>query len=376
MNFENLIKEKQLNPNSKTKIQDSELSFNNNIDNYNNIDNIDDKTELDNIQLKGINNSDNQTLTDLDLNTKRVKLYLNLLDENHHYFINYNNCYNDGQLILDLLEKNKSQEIKNTIKLKLTKYKKNKNIKYENNVNSIDIIDSTNNKKIETIIIPYCIHLKEILDKYENKLSTLYINCRLKYNSLIKDINSNESELIEFRKLRSKLSNKINEFYTLQYVYNNIKKKRNTDNHYILHNTRETYISSKGDIKYLLQLTNSSINSKSLEYLLDTEVEILNYYNDILLDINKNNKDKNNIDTIQKIKDYITLQNNLGKNIKKLQDIKNSIKTDIIYFNDNDINSINNSIITNYINSLTKKSIVKNNLLISQDNNTNNDNLT
>ena len=81
------------------------------------INEIDNNTELG-------NNNEQPMYADLDLNTKRVKLYLDLLDNNHHYFINYNDCYNKGQSLLNLLETNNSQELKNNIKMKLTKYKK------------------------------------------------------------------------------------------------------------------------------------------------------------------------------------------------------------------------------------------------------------
>lgn len=328
-----------------------------------------------NTELRLNNNQEQTQYTELDLNVKRVKLYLDLLNDNHHYFINYNDCYTKGQALLDLIETNNSQELKNNIKMKLTKYKKSKNITFETDVTNIDIIDNKTKNKVDTIELPYCLDLKELLDKYENKLCDLYINCQRKYDSLIKEPQNDEGELADFRKMRIKLEKKINEFYTLQYVYNYIKKKRNTDNHYILHNVKDTYCASKEDTKFLLQLSNSSINSKSLAYLLDTEVSMLNSYNDILLDISNSKLDDIHKETKDKIKDYIELKNSLGKNIKKLLNIKTVIKRSVIYMYNKDINSTYNSIISNYIKSLNRGIKVKSTNYSSSDNidNINND---
>ena len=374
MNFEKLIETKQ-GSNNENKNYDNDIEQqpdieqsqnNSSIDGY-----IDNNTELD---LN--NNTDHTTYTELDLNTKRVKLYLELLDDNHHYFINYNDCYTKGQLLLDLIETNNSQELKNTIKMKLTKYKKSKNITFETGITNIDIIDNKTKNKVDTINLPYCLDLKELLDKYQNKLSGLYINCQRKYDSLIKEPQNDENELTEFRKMRVKLEKKINEFYTLQYVHNYIKKIRNTDNHYILHNAKDTYCASKADTKFLLQLSNSSINSKSLAYLLDTEVSMLNSYNDILLDISNSKSNDMPKETKEKIKEYIELKNSLGKNIKKLLNIKTLIKRGVIYMYNNDMNTIHNSIISNYIKSLNRGIKTKITNTNSSDNidNTNNDN--
>jgi hypothetical protein len=336
-------------------------------------------TDIDNNTELGLNNNQDQsTYTELDLNTKRVKLYLELLDDNHHYFINYNDCYTKGQLLLDLIETNNSQELKNTIKMKLTKYKKSKNITFETGITNIDIIDNKTKNKVDNIELPYCLDLKELLDKYENKLSGLYINCQRKYDTLIKEPQNDENELAEFRKMRGKLEKKINEFYTLQYAYNNIKKKRNNDNHYILHNAKDTYCASKGDTKFLLQLTNSSINAKSLAYLLDTEVTMLNSYNDILLDISNSKSSDMSKETKEKIKEYIELKNSLGKNIKKLLNIKTVVKRGVIYMYNKDKDIFYNSIISNYIRSLNRNVKSHKTETTSSDNinsdNSNNDN--
>jgi hypothetical protein len=372
MNFEKLIETKQ-GSNKEHKDNDNDIEQQNDIalsQNNENID-IDNNTEL---ELN--NNTEQITYTDLDLNVKRVKLYLELLDDNHHYFINYNDCYTKGQLLLDLIETNNSQELKNTIKMKLTKYKKSKNITFNTSVTNIDIIDNKTKNKVDTIDLPYCLDLKELLDKYENKLSSLYINCQRKYDSLIKELQNDENELAEFRKMRGKLEKKINDFYTLQYVHNYIKKKRNTDNHYILHNAKDTYCASKGDTKFLLQLSNSSINSKSLAYLLDTEVSILNSYNDILLDISNYKSSDMSKEIKENIKSYIELKNSLGKNIKKLLNIKTVIKRGVIYIYNNDMNAIHNSIIANYIKSLNRgiKTKITNTTSLDNVDNTNNDN--
>jgi hypothetical protein len=379
MNFEKLIEAKQGNSSNTNNIDDTIININNtsNIDDTSNMNNnINNDTDLG--TKMGIDsNSEQQNYTELDLNTKRVKLYLELLNDNHHYFINYNDCYNKGQVLLDLLETNNTQELKNTIKMKLTKYKKSKNITFETGIANIEIIDNKTSNKIDVIDLPYCLDLGEILDKYENKLNNLYINCQRKYDNLIKEPQNDEGELAEFRKMRAKLEKKINEFYTLQYVYNNIKKNRNTDNHYILHNAKDTYCASKGDTKFLLQLSNSSINSKSLAYLLETEVSILNSYNEILLDINNSKSYELSKETKEKIKDYIELKTSLGKNIKKLLNLKTVIKRGVLYIYESDMSNIHNSIIYNYIRTLTRhtKSKSSDNVdFVQYDNSISNDN--
>lgn len=303
--------------------------------NFNDIDNLNDK------------NIDNVNLDDLIMQGKK---YINLLTDEHHYFINYNNCINNGNKILQIHYNINNQEIKNKIKLAFTKYKIGKNYHYEINSNVIHIMDNKNNQILDKLELPYAVDLENLLHKEENNLNNLYIQTKNTYNLLTSELQDNEESITEFKNLKQKLELKINNYYTLQYVLNNLLKRNNNNKHYILHNVIEAYNSTNENRKFLLQLKNSDINSKSLEYLLFMETELLNKYNDILQNLKNVNLDnKLNNDIKDDIKNYLIIKNNLHKNINKLTNIKSKIKRSTIYINQSDIKNINNNILTYYI---------------------------
>jgi hypothetical protein len=83
-------------------------------------------------------------------------------------------------------------------------------------------------------------------------------------------------------------------------------------------------------------------------------------------------------ETKEKIKEYIELKNSLGKNIKKLLNIKTVVKRGVIYMYNKDKDIFYNSIISNYIRSLNRNVKSHKTETTSSDNinsdNSNNDN--
>jgi len=336
MDFTKLLDRKSNLDNNTT---DNNLNFNNTSDNVNN------KSEIE------TNRNDNN----LDEVIMRGKNYINLLTDNHHYFINYNDCINNGNNILEINNSNNSQEIKNNIKLTFAKYKQGKNFYYNTDLNIITVIDNKSNKELNKVELPFAINLDTLLINEETKLNNLYIQVKNSYDLLIAEPQNDEEHISTFTKLRNKLELRINSYYTLQYVLNNLLKKRNNNHHYILHNVVEAYNSSSDDRKYLLQLKNSDINNKSLEYLLYTETELLNIYNDILQKLRDTNLDEK-LDTEIKndIQNYLKIKNDLQKNIEKLKNIKSKVRRATIYLTHSEIKSIDNYILTYYVRNLIK----------------------
>ena len=278
MDFNKLLEKKY---NSHQNIEEQNLQHGGNDNNTNSENNniselMNDSTNIKHeLSEESVSTMDHDTMTQSDVNLDeeiiKGKQYINLLIDNHHYFINYHDCIKNGNKIIEINKNNNVQEIKNNIKLTFAKYKQGKNYNYDNELNTINVLDKKTNKIIDKLKLPIAIDLDILINKEENVLNNLYMQVKNSYDLLIQEPQYDDEKINTFKKLRTKLEKKINTFYTIQYVLNFLLKNKNINQHYILHTVEETYNSTSEDKKYLLQLKNSNINNKSLQYLLETD---------------------------------------------------------------------------------------------------------
>jgi hypothetical protein len=78
----------------------------------------------------------------LQENINKFKKYIEFINNDQHYFINYNTSYEKAKLILDLQNKYSFQELKNNIKLQLSKYKQSKVYSFKTEPENIVVYDT------------------------------------------------------------------------------------------------------------------------------------------------------------------------------------------------------------------------------------------
>lgn len=277
----------------------------------------------------------------------KFKTYISLINPDHHYFINYNDCYDKVTDILLAKDNNNIQEIKNNIKLGLYKYKQSKNYTFITNTTSIEVLDLKKNKIVDTINIPICINLKLLHDKSLKNLNNIYSKTKLAYDLLIINENNTENKLEEFKKLRNNCEKKINEYYIIQYLLNFLLKYNPNNEHFTTHIITQVYSTLKENTKTLLVLGNSNLNQNIINNIIELESELLDNYNKIkqLLSNGNISEDKN---LKNNIKEYIDKKKNLENKIKKLNDIKTKERSTTIYLTENQIANLNISTLKNY----------------------------
>lgn len=285
-------------------------------------------------------------------NINKFKKYISLINPDHHYFINYNDCYDKVSDILLAKDENNVQELRNNIKVGLSKYKQTKNYNFTTSPTSIEVFDLKKNHTVETIDIPICINLKEIHNKALKNLNNIYTKTKLAYELLMLNEDNTDSKLSEFKKLRYNCEKKINEYYIVQYLLNFLSKYNPNNEHFTTHTIQQVYSTSKENTKTLLVLGNSHLNQNIIDSIIELESELLDNYNQIkqLLNTGNISEDK---ELKNNIKEYIEKKKTLENKIKKINDIKTKERSTTIYLTESQIARLNISTLKNYTRTIT-----------------------
>jgi len=306
--------------------------------------------QIDLVNDNSQENNNTEQLHAPDEHIINFKKHIQLLDDNHHYFINYNNCYSRTTNILKIKKQNSIQEITNNIKMTFSKYK-NKKYNITFNLNNISITDSSNNKEITNVEIPFIIDLKRLLNIEEKKTLHAYQSLKLDYqfiknNSLLTDAEKNL-----YNSRREKIINKLNDFYIVQYLYyKNINIKPN-DNHYTIHNFTPKFNFLQDKYETKLELYNNSINNETLDAILTVESNSLDTYNNILSILNSNNTKENDTELKDMIKQYIKDKKSFEKKIKSISEKKynKSLNHTYLYITKEQLKNLNFKPFSKYI---------------------------
>lgn len=310
--------------------------------------NITKKLELNNYD--NINNvSDSSILQD---NINKFKKYIEFIDNDQHYFINYNNCYELANKIININNSNNIQEIKNNIKLSLSKYKQIKNYKLKLDKDNILVYDIKKNDIIDKINFHICLDLQSIHDNEYKKLNNIYSKTKLSYNLLLTSDNVLESKINEFKKLRTKCEKSINNYYIIQYLLNKTIKNNVDNSHYITHSIEQVYNANKDNVQTLLILRNKNINQDTINKIIEEESILLNEYIDIKKRLVNKSDTQDNTEIKASIKKYLIMKNNLSNKLDKINNIKNKNVSSTLYLTKEDIQTINFKPFTSYYNSI------------------------
>lgn len=340
------------------------INANNDISRMNNTNDTNNNISL------GVNNlgMNDLGMNNDEIHVKKFKRYIELLNDEHHYFINYKNCYDISMNIIKENNNNNILEFKNNVRLFLSKYKQHKRYELSIELDKIVSMDIKTKKILSKIDLPICVNLNDLYEKERKKLSNSYNKTKLAYNILISRDDIEEDKIEEFKKLREKYNKQVNETYILQFLLNYFKKTIPSNNHFIIHNVQQVYNPEKDVTNTVLLLNNNNIKNELLEQIINEESELLNSFIDIkqkLLmlseedkttdgkkDSTRDNKAYNEIK--EDIKLYLKNKKKGEKFINKLYNKKNIDSEVYLYLYPNQIKNLNIHFLNNHYRNITR----------------------
>lgn len=380
MSFFNKLKARnELNPNVQpnkniqtygnipTTINDTSTVFqqlggdelNNSLENYkpkndmNNILNI--STPIITNNTNNVNNNTNPNVQQAEIlqeNINKFKKYIEFINNDQHYFINYNTSYEKAKLILDLQNKYSFQELKNNIKLQLSKYKQSKVYSFKTEPENIVVYDTKKNTIVARISIPICIDMELLHDIELKKLNNIYTKTQLAYNLLLANDNVLDNKLNEFKKLRNKCEIQINNYYIIQYLLNKMRNNNMNNPLYITHTVDDVYNVNKDTVQTLLILKSKRLNNDIITKLISDEADILNEYIKIKEQLHNKSKTEDDTELKSNIKRYLAMKQDIDTKIKKINTIKSKETHTTIYLNKSDLQTLNFKPFNTYANSI------------------------
>jgi len=333
--------------------------FNNSLENYksnndmNNILTV--STPIITNNNNNVNKNTNPNVQQADIlqeNINKFKKYIEFINNDQHYFINYNTSYDKAKLILDLQNKYSFQELKNNIKLQLSKYKQSKLYSFKTEPENIVVYDTKKNTIVSRISIPICIDMELLHDIELKKLNNIYTKTQLAYNLLLVNDNVLDNKLNEFKKLRNKCEIQINNYYIIQYLLNKMRINNMNNPQYITHIVDDVYNFNKDTVQTLLILKSKRLNNDIITKLISDEADILNEYIKIKEQLHNKSKTEDNTELKSNIKRYLSMKQDIDNKIKKINTIKSKEIHTTIYLNKSDLQTINFKPFNTYANSI------------------------
>lgn len=285
-------------------------------------------------------------------NINKFKKYIEFINNDQHYFINYNTSYEKAKLILDLQNKYSFQELKNNIKLQLSKYKQSKVYSFKTEPENIVVYDTKKNTIVARISIPICIDMKLLHDIELKKLNNIYTKTQLAYNLLLVNDNVTDNKLNEFKKLRNKCEMQINNYYIIQYLLNKMRNNNMNNPLYTTHTVDDVYNVNKDTVQTLLILKSKRLNNDIISKLISDEADILNEYIKIKEQLHNKSKTEDNTELKSNIKRYLAMKQDIDNKIKKINTIKSKETHTTIYLNKSDLQTLNFKPFNTYANSI------------------------
>lgn len=334
--------------------------FNNTLENYkpndatnNNILNI--STPIITNNNNNVDKNTNPNIQQAEIlqdNINKFKKYIEFINNDQHYFINYNTSYEKAKLILDLQNKYSFQELKNNIKLQLSKYKQSKVYSFKTEPENIVVYDTKKNTIVARISIPICIDMKLLHDIELKKLNNIYTKTQLAYNLLLVNDNVTDNKLNEFKKLRNKCEMQINNYYIIQYLLNKMRNNNMNNPLYTTHTVDDVYNVNKDTVQTLLILKSKRLNNDIISKLISDEADILNEYIKIKEQLHNKSKTEDNTELKSNIKRYLAMKQDIDNKIKKINTIKSKETHTTIYLNKSDLQTLNFKPFNTYANSI------------------------
>lgn len=332
--------------------------FNNTLENYKpknntntNILNIDSSNNSNN--NSNANHTTNSGQSDiLQENINKFKKYIEFINNDQHYFINYNTSYEKAKLILDLQNTYSFQELKNNIKLQLSKFKQSKVYSFKTEPENIVVYDTKKTTIVARVSIPICIDMELLHDIELKKLNNIYNKTKLAYTLLLSNDNVVDSKLNEFKKLRNKCEIQINNYYIIQYLLNKMRNNNMNNPQYITHTIDDVYNVNKDTVQTLLILKSKRLNNDIITKLISDESDILNEYIKIKEQLRNKSNTEDNTELKSNIKRYLAMKQDIDNKIKKINTIKSKETHTTIYLNKSDLQTINFKPFTTYTNSI------------------------
>jgi hypothetical protein len=288
----------------------------------------------------------------LQENINKFKKYIEFINNDQHYFINYNTSYEKAKLILDLQNKYSFQELKNNIKLQLSKYKQSKVYSFKTEPENIVVYDTKKNTIVARISIPICIDMELLHDIEFKKLNNIYTKTQLAYNLLLASDYVLDNKLNEFKKLRNKCEIQINNYYIIQYLLNKMRNNNMNNPQYITHTVDDVYNVNKDTVQTLLILKSKRLNNDIITKLISDESDILNEYIKIKEQLRNKSNTEDNTELKSNIKRYLAMKQDIDNKIKKINTIKSKETHTTIYLNKSDLQNLNFKPFNTYANSI------------------------
>lgn len=324
------------------------------------------KNNINDLIDNEINNEENE-----DIIENKVIDYINYLDDNDKYFINFNTIYEMGENLISNYKSEEYKEYKNKYKLLMSNYY-NKN-KYKINVSNsvIEVFnkakDIISNKPINKLKKPIIYHVKPYLEKLRIRCSTNKIELEREYSHLMNNKNKlNEENRNNFIKKREKYGKNLDIYYSLLYYFNKINSIKMSNKNYNL--SKICYqINNKGILEPRINNVELNLNYEELEIEFKHTSNKLELFNKIK-EMIKNNDSKYKI----LLKEYLRYDKDNNNNfLKKIKNLKNKKVNDIFVFkSENDAKTFLSSVslnkndtFTNNLNSINiSKDVMSNNI--------------
>lgn len=278
-----------------------------------------------------INQEDNE-----DIIEDKVIEYINLLDDNDKYFINFNTIYEMGENLINNYKSEEYREFKNKYKLLMSNYYNKKKFKINVSNTSIEVYtinkDNISSKPINKLKKPIIYHVKQYLEKIRVRCSTNKIELETEYTHLMNNKNKlNEENRNNFIKKREKYGKNLDIYYSLLYYFNKINNIKMSNRNY---NLSKIYyqIDNKGILQPRISNVLLNINYEELENEFKHTSNKLELFNKIK-EMIKNKDPKYKI----LLKEYLKYdKDNQNNFLKKIKNLKNKKINDIFVFKTED----------------------------------------
>jgi hypothetical protein len=152
---------------------------------------------------------------------KKVDQYITLIITDDEELIDYEYIYNRGHHYIKLYKENYLTYLEK-LKQITNKYYNKKKYGFNNNNKKFEVISLKDDSIIANIDKPNCIIVTDYLYKAKNQIQRERTKLINKYNKYLVDKNLTDGMISGFKKKRSYLINKLNEYYAIQYYYNRI----------------------------------------------------------------------------------------------------------------------------------------------------------
>lgn len=247
--------------------------------------NIEEPEEVNNINIKDSNITDEQIIQEAENSQykEKVEQYIKLISSVDPSLIDYEYIYNKGHEYIKLYKEEYLPYIEKLGQI-TGKYYNSKKYTFNNTNKEFEVLYLKDNSSVTKINKPSIRNVEEYIFKAKTQIQRDRHRLLEKYNSYLTDKNLTEGQINGFNKKKTYFINKLNEYYAIEYYYNRINL---INNNFVI--TTSSYLKNN-KLEYSLKyITNEKYNN-----IIENNITVRDMF------INARLEDDNNI-----IKDYI-----------------------------------------------------------------------